>query len=112
MQLLRADRGRCRFLPFALRAAPSKKTDLNAEQAHTDPARRQHRVRRKPPQEGDLRQQARSGTCAGPDPVRHPGVVFGFPGTAELLFGRGLGEMFIVRNADNTVDTTALGLIE
>ncbi len=33
MQLLRADRGRCRFLPFALRAAPSKKTDLNAEQA-------------------------------------------------------------------------------
>ncbi|MBB5746875.1 carbonic anhydrase [Brevundimonas variabilis] len=30
----------------------------------------------------------------------------------ELLFGRGLGEMFIVRNAGNTVDTTALGSIE
>jgi carbonic anhydrase len=30
----------------------------------------------------------------------------------ELLFGRGLGELFIVRNAGNTVDTSALGTIE
>ncbi len=30
----------------------------------------------------------------------------------ELLFGRGLGELFIVHNAGNTVDTTALGSIE
>jgi carbonic anhydrase len=30
----------------------------------------------------------------------------------ELLFGRGLGELFIVRNAGNTVATTALGSIE
>jgi carbonic anhydrase len=30
----------------------------------------------------------------------------------ELLFGRGLGELFIVRNAGNTIDTTALGSIE
>jgi carbonic anhydrase len=30
----------------------------------------------------------------------------------ELLFGRGLGELFIVRNAGNTVDTSALGSIE
>lgn len=30
----------------------------------------------------------------------------------ELLFGRGLGEMFIIRNAGNTVDTVALGSIE
>ena len=30
----------------------------------------------------------------------------------ELLFGRGLGEVFIVRNAGNTVDTTALGSIQ
>ena len=30
----------------------------------------------------------------------------------EVLFGRGLGELFIVRNAGNTVDTTALGSIE
>ena len=30
----------------------------------------------------------------------------------EVLFGRGLGEMFIVRNAGNTVDTVALGSIE
>lgn len=30
----------------------------------------------------------------------------------ELLFGRGLGELFIVRNAGNTVDTTAQGSIE
>jgi carbonic anhydrase len=29
-----------------------------------------------------------------------------------LLFDRGLGELFIVRNAGNTVDTTALGSIE
>ncbi len=30
----------------------------------------------------------------------------------ELLFGRDLGELFIVRNAGNTVDTAALGSIE
>src|SRR3954469_13349577 len=30
----------------------------------------------------------------------------------ELLFGRGLGELFIVRNAGNTVDTVALGSLE
>ena len=30
----------------------------------------------------------------------------------ELLFDRGLGELFIVRNAGNTVDTVALGSIE
>src|SRR5215213_9097361 len=30
----------------------------------------------------------------------------------ELLFGRGLGDLFIVRNAGNTVDTAALGSLE
>ena len=30
----------------------------------------------------------------------------------ELLFGHGLGELFIVRNAGNTVDTAALGSVE
>ena len=30
----------------------------------------------------------------------------------ELLFGRGLGELFIVRNAGNTLDTVAMGSIE
>jgi carbonic anhydrase len=30
----------------------------------------------------------------------------------ELLFGRGLGELFVVRNAGNTVDTAALGSVE
>lgn len=30
----------------------------------------------------------------------------------ELLFGRGLGELFVIRNAGNTVDTAAMGSIE
>ncbi len=30
----------------------------------------------------------------------------------EVLFGTGLGELFIVRNAGNTVDTVALGSVE
>lgn len=30
----------------------------------------------------------------------------------EILFGRGLGELFIIRNAGNTVDTVAMGSIE
>jgi carbonic anhydrase len=30
----------------------------------------------------------------------------------ELLFGRGLGELFIIRNAGNTIDTTAMGSLE
>jgi carbonic anhydrase len=30
----------------------------------------------------------------------------------EVLFGRGLGELFIVRNAGNTIDTVAMGSLE
>ncbi|WP_410218980.1 carbonic anhydrase, partial [Paracoccus sp. (in: a-proteobacteria)] len=30
----------------------------------------------------------------------------------ELLFGRGLGELFIIRNAGNTLDTVARGSVE
>ncbi|MGF1553843.1 MAG: carbonic anhydrase [Paracoccaceae bacterium] len=30
----------------------------------------------------------------------------------ELLFGRGLGELFIIRNAGNTLDTVAIGSVE
>lgn len=30
----------------------------------------------------------------------------------ELLFGRGLGELFIIRNAGNTLDTVAMGSME
>lgn len=30
----------------------------------------------------------------------------------EVLFGRGLGQLFIIRNAGNTVDTAAMGSIE
>lgn len=30
----------------------------------------------------------------------------------ELLFGRGLGELFIIRNAGNTIDTVAMGSLE
>ncbi len=30
----------------------------------------------------------------------------------EVLFGRGLGQLFIIRNAGNTVDTSAMGSIE
>jgi carbonic anhydrase len=30
----------------------------------------------------------------------------------ELLFGRGLGELFIIRNAGNTIDNTAQGSVE
>ena len=30
----------------------------------------------------------------------------------EVLFGRGLGELFIIRNAGNTIDTAAMGSVE
>ncbi len=30
----------------------------------------------------------------------------------ELLFGQGLGELFVVRNAGNTIDTAAMGSLE
>jgi carbonic anhydrase len=29
-----------------------------------------------------------------------------------VLFGKGLGELFIIRNAGNTVDTAAMGSLE
>ena len=30
----------------------------------------------------------------------------------EVLFGKGLGELFIIRNAGNTIDTAAMGSLE
>ena len=99
-------------LPFSLRAAPSKKTDLTAEQA-LQVLRDGNRafVENRPKKvisDGKRRLELALGQT--------PFVILVSCSDSrvppELLFGRGLGEMFIVRNAGNTVDTTALGSIE
>ena len=54
-----------------------------------------------------------SGDGPRPDAVCGPGLLLRlWRAPPELLFGRGLGELFIVRNAGNTVDTVALGTLE
>lgn len=99
-------------LPFSLRAAPSKKTDLTAEQAlqvlrDGNKAFVENRPK-KVISDGKRRLELALGQT--------PFVILVSCSDSrvppELLFGRGLGEMFIVRNAGNTVDTTALGSIE
>ncbi|KTF35470.1 carbonic anhydrase [Xanthomonas vesicatoria] len=99
-------------LPFSLRAAPGKKTDLSADQAlqvlrDGNIAFVQNRPK-KVISDGKRRLELALGQT--------PFVILVSCSDSrvppELLFGRGLGEMFIVRNAGNTVDTTALGSIE
>lgn len=97
-------------MPPAL-AAGSKHTDLNADQALTLL------------KEGNQRFVADAGLCGVQTRERRLDIAKGQTPFAvlvscsdsrvppELLFGRGLGELFIVRNVGNTVDTTALGSI-
>lgn len=65
-----------------------------------------------PPMSGTTRHQRRIELARGQAPFC---VLVGCSDSRvppEVLFGRDLGELFIVRNAGNTVDTAALGSVE
>lgn len=93
-------------------AAGGKHTDLNADQALALL------------KEGNKKFLAEGGSCGIQSRDRRLEIAKGQTPFAvlvscsdsrvppELLFGRGLGELFIVRNAGNTVDTAALGSLQ
>ncbi|AYO96105.1 carbonic anhydrase [Xanthomonas axonopodis pv. commiphoreae] len=99
-------------LPFALRAGPSKKTDLNAEQALQILRDGNNAFVENRPKKVISDSKRRLELALGQTPFVILVSCSDSRVPPELLFGRGLGEMFIVRNAGNTVDTTALGSIE
>lgn len=99
--------------------AAGKKTDLTADQAlqllkegnrkfvADDPAQASAQNR-----DARLDHNRRLGIARGQTPFAVLVSCSDSRVAPELLFGRGLGELFIVRNAGNTVDTAALGSIE
>lgn len=100
-------------LPAAVLAAEGARTTLTATQAleRLKQGNADFMANRQPPDPPDhskrrlelARSQAPFAVLVGCSDSRVP---------PELLFGAGLGELFIVRNAGNTVDTVAIGSIE
>ncbi|HDR9511002.1 carbonic anhydrase [Burkholderia cepacia] len=101
------------FLAGTARARTGEKTTLTAEQALTLlKDGNQQFLSDQVPKPALIDHKRRIAIARG----QHPFAVFVSCADSrvppELLFGRGLGELFIVRNAGNTVDTIALGSIE
>lgn len=102
-------------LPFAVNgavAAPGRKTDLTADQALEVLKEGNRKFITDAPFRRELGRERRIEIAAGQTPFAVLVSCSDSRVSPELLFGRGLGELFIVRNAGNTVDTTALGSIE
>ena len=92
--------------------AASKHTDLSPEQALARLKEGNEQFRADAPSSGAMGRERRAELARGQAPFC---VLVGCSDSRvppELLFGRGLGELFIVRNAGNTVDTTAMGSIQ
>jgi carbonic anhydrase len=100
-------------LPGAARAAdPVRKTDLTPDQALARLKEGNQRFVTDAPFRAVQGRERRVELARGQAPFC---VLIGCSDSRvppELLFGRGLGELFIVRNAGNTVDTAALGSVE
>ena len=93
-------------------ADPVPKTDLTPDQALRLLKEGHERFRTDAPFRGAQGRERRIELARGQAPFC---VLVGCSDSRvppELLFGRGLGELFIVRNAGNTVDTAALGSVE
>ena len=93
-------------------AAASKKTTLTPQQALDLLKEGNSKFISDSPQGSKLGKERRLEIARGQTPIA---ILVGCSDSRvppELLFGRGLGELFIVRNAGNTVDTVAEGSIE
>lgn len=99
--------------PFtALAASPAARTTLSADQALQLLRSGNVAFMKDKPVEGEQHRQRRLEIAKGQTPFCVLISCSDSRVPPELLFGRGLGELFIIRNAGNTVDTTALGSIE
>ena len=98
-------------MPMAL-AADAKRTDLTADQALDLLKKGNADFKTDAPYRAANDRDRRLAIARGQTPFAVLVACSDSRVSPELLFGRGLGELFIVRNAGNTVDTTALGSIE
>jgi carbonic anhydrase len=96
----------------AAAAADGKKTDLTADQALDLLKKGNADFKTDAPYRAANNRERRLAIARGQTPFAVLVSCSDSRVPPELLFGRGLGELFIVRNAGNTVDTTALGSIE
>ena len=97
----------------ALAAGPAAKTTLTADQALAMLKEGNANFKAdRPVQNSNLTRERRIEIAAGQTPFAVLVSCSDSRVPPELLFGRGLGELFIVRNAGNTLDTTALGSVE
>jgi carbonic anhydrase len=100
------------FLSHATYAAEGKKTKLSAQEALTLLKDGNKRFLSEQSTTAPLNQRRRLEIARAQTPFAVLVSCADSRVPPELLFGRGLGELFIVRNAGNTVDTVALGSIE
>lgn len=100
------------MLPTAVQAAAGKKTDLSPDQALAMLKEGNAKFVTDSPVRSVTGRERRLEIARGQIPFAVLVSCADSRVPPELLFGRGLGELFIVRNAGNTVDTTALGSIE
>jgi carbonic anhydrase len=98
-------------MPMAF-AAETKKTDLSPDQALELMKKGNSEFKIDAPYRAANDRERRLAIARGQTPFAVLVSCSDSRVSPELLFGRGLGELFIVRNAGNTVDTTALGSIE
>jgi carbonic anhydrase len=100
------------LLPAAAVAAAGKKTELTADQALALLKQGNQSFITEAPFRSELGRERRVTIAAGQTPFAILVSCSDSRVSPELLFGRGLGELFIVRNAGNTVDTVAMGSVE
>jgi carbonic anhydrase len=93
-------------------AAPGKKTNLTPEQALNLLKEGNAKFVSDTPLRGVMDKERRLAIARSQTPMAVLVSCSDSRVPPELLFGRGLGELFIVRNAGNTVDTVAEGSIE
>ena len=99
-------------MAYAVHGAVGKKTDLTPDQVLALLKEGNARFVTDTPVHGAQDRAQRLAIARGQVPIA---VIVGCSDSRvppELLFDRGLGELFIVRNAGNTIDTAALGSIQ
>ena len=101
-------------LPTALPAlaADAKKTSLSADEALAMLKEGNKKFLAEGPTGSPVGKQRRLEIARGQTPFAVLVACSDSRVPPEVLFGRGLGELFIIRNAGNTVDTAAMGSIE
>lgn len=93
-------------------AAPKKKTDMSPEQALQALKKGNDKFLNDSAFQSVLGKERRLEIARGQQPFAVLVSCSDSRVPPELLFGRGLGELFIIRNAGNTVDTVAMGSVE